>query len=174
MVCESDVLTVKFLSNQIESLSEISKKNAENANKRWGKKDEAMRPNANKKREEEKREEENREDKEKQRTINLEVFDDFRKKYKGTKNGNETEFDNFCKKHKDWKEVLPDLLNLYECQLNVKESLRASKQYVAQEKNLQTYINQRSWEEEFTATGNTNQQTGESEMDKQFRELGFK
>lgn len=101
-----------------------------------------------------------------------ESFDVFRIFYQGTKRGLETEFDNFCKKHKDWKEVLPDLLELYKCQLNVKQSLKANKEFVAQEKNLQTYINQRSWEEEIS--NNTNQQTGESEMDKQFRELGFK
>lgn len=56
MVCESGVLSVKFISDQIEDLSKVSIKNAESANKRWAKKDKPMRPNANKKREEEIRE----------------------------------------------------------------------------------------------------------------------
>ena len=53
LVCENDVLSVKFISDQINELQEVSKKNSENASKRWAKKDDIMRPNANKKREEE-------------------------------------------------------------------------------------------------------------------------
>ena len=33
-------------------------------------------------------------------------FDEFRKLYQGTKRGNQTEFENFIKKHKDWEEVI--------------------------------------------------------------------
>ncbi len=39
--------------------------------------------------------------------INSQIFNEFRKIYPGIKRGNKTEFENFCKKHKDWKEVLP-------------------------------------------------------------------
>jgi uncharacterized protein YdaU (DUF1376 family) len=56
LVCENDCLSVKFISDQLNSLSEVSKKNSENASKRWEKKKTPMRPNANKKRKEEIRE----------------------------------------------------------------------------------------------------------------------
>ena len=55
LVCEDDVLSIKFLSDQLEAINEVSKKNSDNAKKRWSKDKLAMRPNANKKREEEKR-----------------------------------------------------------------------------------------------------------------------
>jgi len=37
MACENDILSIKFLDNQLESIESISKKNAENARKRWKK-----------------------------------------------------------------------------------------------------------------------------------------
>lgn len=74
-------------------------------------------------------------------------FEDFRKAYKGTKRGLKTEFDNF-KRHKDWKQVLPTLKAAYEHQCALKDAAREKGSFVAQEKNLRTYINQRCWEEE--------------------------
>lgn len=74
-------------------------------------------------------------------------FEDFRKAYKGTKRGPKTEFDNF-KRHKDWKQVLPTLKAAYEHQCALKDEAREKGSFVAQEKNLRTYINQRCWEEE--------------------------
>ena len=76
IVCQDDVLSVKFLSDQISELEEISKKNAENANKRWAKKDDPMRQDANKKREEEKREEKKREKSKPKKTYELPVWVD--------------------------------------------------------------------------------------------------
>lgn len=76
------------------------------------------------------------------------VFDTFRKAYKGTKRGLNTEFTNFKKKHKDWREVLPLLLPAYQHQQELREQGKATGCFVPQEKNLQTYINQRCWEEE--------------------------
>ena len=76
------------------------------------------------------------------------VFDKFRKAYKGTKRGNKTEFANFKKKHKDWREVLPILLPSYEKQQQLREEAKAQGCFVPQEKNLQTYINNRCWEAE--------------------------
>ena len=76
------------------------------------------------------------------------VFDTFRKAYKGTKRGLNTEFTNFKKKHKDWREVLPLLLPAYKHQQELREQGKATGCFVPQEKNLQTYINQRCWEEE--------------------------
>ena len=76
------------------------------------------------------------------------MFDTFRKAYKGTKRGLQTEFTNFKKKHKDWREVLPLLLPAYQHQQELREQGKATGCFVPQEKNLQTYINQRCWEAE--------------------------
>lgn len=81
------------------------------------------------------------------------LFEEFRKIYLGTKRGLDVEFANFCKKHKDWREVLPYLKVNYERQIEAKKSQRGSidPRY---EKHLQTYINQRCWEEEISYGSN--------------------
>lgn len=81
-------------------------------------------------------------------TANELEFDEFRKIYRGTKRGLRTEFTNFCKKHKDWKAVLPTLKERYEHQCELKDQARMFGCFVPVEKNLQTYLNQRCWEEE--------------------------
>lgn len=78
------------------------------------------------------------------------IFENFRKSYPGIKKGLETEFSNFKKKHKDWKEVLPELLPLLKCQINERTVLKSAGQFVPEWKHLSTWINQRCWEEEFT------------------------
>jgi uncharacterized protein YdaU (DUF1376 family) len=78
-----------------------------------------------------------------------ESFENFRKLYQGTKRGLKIEFDNFKKKHKDWKEVLPLL------EPAVKKEIEWRKQkrdFTPQWKNLSTWINQRCWEQEFENT----------------------
>jgi len=79
-----------------------------------------------------------------------EVFEIFRKIYPGTKRGLSTEFDNFTKKHKDWKDVLPRLTDLLNKQIKAKEKLSSKGEFVPVWKNMQTYINQRCWEEEIS------------------------
>ena len=75
------------------------------------------------------------------------VFDEFRKNYPGTKRGNDIEFTNFIKKHKDWREVLPNLLKRLNYQKEARQVRRENKLFVPEWKNLQTWINQRCWEE---------------------------
>lgn len=82
-------------------------------------------------------------------TKERDMFDIFRKAYLGNKNGIGTEFDNFKKKHKDWKQVLPELMDLLTCQINQREALRKSGQFVPEWKHLSTWINNRCWEEEY-------------------------
>ena len=94
------------------------------------------------------------------------VFDRFRKAYRGTKRGLATEFTNFKKKHKDWKQVLPNLLVMYERQCSLKDEARQRGCFVAQEKNLQTYINQRCWEEEPQFSEPQQRQQKETVLDK--------
>ena len=64
------------------------------------------------------------------------LFDDFRLRYSGKKRGFDTEFNNFRKKHKDWKQVLPILVDL-------KLEFGTEKRFIPY---LQTFINQRKWE----------------------------
>lgn len=84
---------------------------------------------------------------------NLLVFDEFRKLFQGTKRGNQTEFDNFKKKHKDWKTVLPVLKESILNQIKIRETKIKNNQFVPEWKNLQTWINQRCWEEGMDLSG---------------------
>lgn len=89
-------------------------------------------------------------EKEKEENNYLVIFDSFRRIYRGTKRGNEVEFKNFVKKHADWKEILPKLLDMYKSQCALLDERARRNLFVPQPKNLQTYINQRCWEEEIT------------------------
>ena len=82
------------------------------------------------------------------------VFDDFRKIYPGTKTGNKMEFENFVKKHKDWKDVLPKLNSIIQSQKEIKRKKSVAGGFVPHWKNLKTWINQRCWEEEIPLTDN--------------------
>lgn len=83
-------------------------------------------------------------------SVEEQMFEEFRRIYKGNKRGCATEFENFKKKHRDWKEVLPTLCILYQKQQDIKEEAKRNGAWIPQEKNLQTYINNRCWEEEVT------------------------
>jgi hypothetical protein len=64
------------------------------------------------------------------------LFDDFRLRYSGKKRGFDTEFNNFRKRHKDWKQVLTILVDL-------KLEFGTEKRFIP---HFQTFINQRKWE----------------------------
>lgn len=81
-----------------------------------------------------------------------ETFENFRKLYLGVKRGYETEFKNFTSKHKDWKDCLDLLLPALEKQIAVRKDKASKGQFVPEWKNLQTWINQRCWEEENSIT----------------------
>lgn len=84
------------------------------------------------------------------------VFDEFRKMYPGTKRGNKTEFDNFKKKHSDWASVLKIIKDKLSDQINARQLKSDLGQFVPEWKNLQTWINQRCWEDEITVQSNNN------------------
>lgn len=67
--------------------------------------------------------------------------------YGGTKRGAATELENLKKKHKDWKDILPLIAPAIENQKKYREAKKAKGEFVAEWKNLQTWINQRCWEE---------------------------
>ena len=76
------------------------------------------------------------------------IFDEFRKKYPGTKRGNSTEYENFCKKHRDHCTVLSLLLPALINQSAWRVEMSGAGMFVPEWKNLQTWINQRCWEME--------------------------
>jgi hypothetical protein len=75
-------------------------------------------------------------------------FDEFRKLYPGTKRGNQTEFDFFLDKHKDWKKILPLLKPAILSQIKIRTEKEKRGDFVPSWKNLKTWINQKCWEEE--------------------------
>jgi len=75
-------------------------------------------------------------------------FEIFRNEYPGTKRGHGVELENLKKKHKDWKDVIPLLSDALNYQKNAREMKAAAGGFVPEWKNLQTWINQRCWEEE--------------------------
>lgn len=79
-------------------------------------------------------------------------FDEFRKIYLGTKRGLETEFSNFCKKHKNWRDILPSLKPAIEKQIEQRRLLVKAGKFVPDWKHLKTWINNNGWEEELTTT----------------------
>lgn len=91
-------------------------------------------------------------------------FETFRKNYPGTKRGLETEFKTF-QKHKDWKHVLPMLNNQLSKQIEVRSINKQNGVFVPEWKNLQTYLNQRAWEEELQISTKP-QQNGKPELNK--------
>jgi hypothetical protein len=92
--------------------------------------------------------------------INI-VFENFRKLYPGTKRGYLTEFENFKKKNKDWKDVLPKLNDSLNEQIKARNRKKSMNGFVPEWKHLQTYLNNRCWEEEITIK---NEQTSKSLM----------
>jgi len=89
-------------------------------------------------------------------------FENFRKEYPGTKNGFKTEFDNFIKKHKDWQSVIPLLSLALEKQKKWRDEAKKNNMFVPEWAMLQTWINQRRWEEEQGEITKNNQQKTEN------------
>lgn len=96
------------------------------------------------------KEEESNDSKKKEPESELEKqFEAFRRKYKeygGSARGFSTEFENFKKKHKDWKEVIPMLEYAIDKENELRVEAESRKVFFARMQNLKTYLNQRSWE----------------------------
>ena len=80
--------------------------------------------------------------------IYKEKFEIFRKKYPGTKRGLDTEYDNFKKKNKNYKEIVDLLLPAIETQIEVHAEKIRQEAFCPEWKHLKTWINQKCWEEE--------------------------
>lgn len=79
-----------------------------------------------------------------------EIFDVARKEYPGTKRGIDTEYSNFKKKHSDWRDVLKLLLPAIMEQIKFRNQLNSAGKFVPDWKNMQTWINNRCWEDEMS------------------------
>ena len=83
-------------------------------------------------------------------------FEIFRINYPGTKRGFNIEFENLKKKHKDWTTVIPILSDALNYQCSAREIKHRAGGFVPEWKNLQTWINQRCWEEEIETNNISN------------------
>lgn len=92
----------------------------------------------------------NIEKKKKEKKESEQIFDEFRKAYKGKKRGLATELENFKKKHpKDWKDIVPLLMPALEREEQYRKIAKAVGEFVPQWAMLQTWINQSRWEMEY-------------------------
>ena len=80
-------------------------------------------------------------------TREFEVFDVARRYWPGVKRGGRTEFNNFRRKHKDWKKALPLLKPAIEEQEYRRVAMAKKGDFVPARKHFQTWINNRCWEE---------------------------
>lgn len=88
------------------------------------------------------------------------------KKAGGKVRGVETEFSDFTKRHKDWKQIIPYLEMALQREIKARNQAKVNKQFYPEMKMLQTYLGkQRAWElyvtigenikeEEYTPSGN--------------------
>lgn len=86
-------------------------------------------------------------------------FEEFRKKYSGTKKGLDPEWNNFFKKYESQAEIIiPLLLPAIEKEKLHKDEQKLKSGWSPEWKNLSTWINQQCWTQEFseiTANGNS-------------------
>jgi len=78
------------------------------------------------------------------------IFENFRKKYPGSKRGLDTEFEDFKRKHVDWREVVLILEKALDNQIVYRRYCEERGDFVPCWKNLKTWLNQRCWEEEYS------------------------
>lgn len=75
-------------------------------------------------------------------------FEKFRKSYPGTKRGFDTEWNDFIKKHKDWRKVVPLLLVSLNKQTDSRQQKKSKGNFAPEWKNLKTWLFQSCWTEE--------------------------
>jgi len=97
----------------------------------------------------------------------LSAFDSARKIYPGTKRGNTTEFNNFVKKHKDWKAVLPLIEPAIRKQITWRANANGAFRPIW--KIFSTWINNRCWEDEMGLS-----ESGDDKVCVICRDTGFK
>jgi hypothetical protein len=81
------------------------------------------------------------------------IFESFRKKYPGRKYGLEVEYENFIKKNKDYKIIIPLLDVAIDRQIEIRKIKELQKaqgdiDFIPNWKDLQTWLNNKCWTEE--------------------------
>jgi len=74
-------------------------------------------------------------------------FERFRQLYPGTKRGFATEYGNFQRKHEDWMIAIPKLVGAITAEMEWHRHLKKVGAFCPEYKNMQTWINQRCWEQ---------------------------
>lgn len=77
------------------------------------------------------------------------MFEDFRVAYKGKKRGFKIEFENFVKKNKEWREIVPKLMPALVKMEEWRVAAKKAGKFVPEYAMLQTWINQSRWEVEY-------------------------
>lgn len=101
----------------------------------------------------------------------MSIFDEARRLYPGTKRGLNVEFENFQKKCKDWKEVLPELKPAIQKQIKYRQQQRAANIKETFWKYFQTWINNSCWEEEQSKITKPNKVGDETDTIKQMDDI---
>jgi hypothetical protein len=83
-----------------------------------------------------------------------EAFEKFRVRYQGLKRGHDTELKTLMK-HKDWMDVAMSLESALDVAIEQRAAKAAKKEFVPSWPNLQTYLNQRRWEESMQTVEDT-------------------
>jgi hypothetical protein len=78
----------------------------------------------------------------------FETYKLFHEAYEGRKDGVETTFSHYRKKHKDWDTVVPLLMPALELEIKWRKQAAAAGVFVPSWANLSTWLNQRRWEQE--------------------------
>ena len=101
-------------------------------------------------------------------------FDKFKRMYKGEgKRGLDKEWDYFKKKHKNYAEIVPTLVGLYEKYLEYRKQKEARKEFVPPHKNFSTYVNNACWEEMYEVKLDSEQSKTTDDIEKYRSMRGF-
>lgn len=96
----------------------------------------------------------------------LKEFERFRKCYPGTKRALNTEFDNFKKRHKDYQEAVFLLHPAVEKLIEWRKQNQKANQFTPPFANMQTWINQRRWEDELSTLENNHNEESKTKRRK--------
>jgi hypothetical protein len=76
-----------------------------------------------------------------------EAFEHARNLYPGVKRGHDTEFRDFCRKHKDWRIVCPDLVPAIKLLMMERDAKTKRKEFIPEWAHFKTWLLQRRWEQ---------------------------
>lgn len=90
----------------------------------------------------------------------VEMFNQFRQAFPGTKRGLEVELDNLKRKYRNWRELIPLFMPALEKAKAWREGMTAAGQFVPSWPYLRTWINDRRWENEYQPIETSQQPKG--------------